>query len=72
MALQFSILSEKLAVADYESTFIGKGHLGYWTTDNLPINRGFDRHIGYLGGGESYAFVFLSAVRMSIASRAVM
>ena len=31
-----------------------KGHLGYHTSDHLPVNRGFDRHLGYLGGGESY------------------
>jgi hypothetical protein len=30
--LQFTTLSEKLAAADYESYFVGKGHLGYWTT----------------------------------------
>ncbi len=52
--LQFTILSEKLAAGDYESHFIGKGHLGYWTTDHLPVNRGFHGHLGFLGGGESY------------------
>ena len=30
------------------------GHLGYQTVDNLPINRGFAGHLGFLGGGESY------------------
>ena len=29
---------------------VGKGHLGYMTTDHLPANRGFDTHVGYLGG----------------------
>lgn len=52
--LQFTILSEKLAAVGYESHFIGKGHLGYQTTDHLPINRGFAGHLGFLGGGESY------------------
>ena len=28
--------------------------LGYWTTDHLPVNRGFHGHLGFLGGGESY------------------
>ena len=25
---------------------VGKGHLGYMTTDHLPANRGFDTHVG--------------------------
>ena len=25
---------------------VGKGHLGYITTDHLPVNRGFDTHVG--------------------------
>eukprot|EP00912_Choanoflagellata_sp_UC4_P001654 UC4_evm1s1050 len=56
MPLQFTILSEKLKVADYASHFIGKGHLGWQTTDNLLINRGFESHVGYLGGSESYEY----------------
>ena len=31
-----------------------QGHLGYRTTDHLPINRGFNTHLGYLQGAESY------------------
>lgn len=54
LPLQFTILSEKLKAADYESVFIGKGHLGYHTVDHLPVNRGFAYHVGYLEGGESY------------------
>ena len=54
MPLQYRLLSEKLAVADYQSVFLGKGHLGYRTTDHLPGSRGFTTHIGYLDGGESY------------------
>lgn len=54
LPLQFTILSEKLKAADYQSHFIGKGHLGVQTVDHLPANRGFETHVGYLGGGESY------------------
>ena len=52
--LQFTLLSEKLAAAEYESHFIGKGHLGWHTTDHLLVNRGFHSHVGYLGGSQSY------------------
>ena len=52
--LQFTILSEKLAAAEYESHFIGKGHLGWHTTDHLLVKRGFHSHVGYLGGSQSY------------------
>ena len=31
------------------------GHLGYETTDHLPVNRGFDSHIGYLECCNSYS-----------------
>ena len=54
MPLNTTILSEKLQQADYRSHFIGKGHLGYQTMDHLPVNRGFDSHVGFLSGSESY------------------
>jgi hypothetical protein len=28
--------------------------MGWQTTDHLLVNRGFDSHMGYLGGSESY------------------
>ena len=34
------------------------GHLGYPTTDHLPVNRGFDTHAGYLMGAEDYDYGF--------------
>ena len=47
--------NEKLSRgAGYECHFIGKGHLGYETTDHLPIRRGFASHLGFLLGSESY------------------
>eukprot|EP01047_Picozoa_sp_COSAG01_P061850 COSAG01_NODE_7781_length_3060_cov_3.303951_1_plen_148_part_00 len=39
LPLATTILPEKLAAAGYISHFVGKGHLGYETTDHLPINR---------------------------------
>ena len=43
--LHFTILSEKLHAADFESHFLGKGHLGWQTTDHLLVNRGFTSHM---------------------------
>eukprot|EP00037_Helgoeca_nana_P010113 m.88875 g.88875 ORF g.88875 m.88875 type:complete len:637 (-) comp20024_c0_seq1:254-2164(-) len=52
--LQFTLLSEKMAAGGYASHFIGKGHLGWQTTDHLLVNRGFESHVGYLGGSQNY------------------
>lgn len=41
LPLQFTLLSQKLQAAGWISHFVGKGHLGYQTTDHLPVNRGF-------------------------------
>ena len=32
----------------------GKWHSGARSMDNLPINRGFDYHLGFLTGGEDH------------------
>lgn len=54
--LNATILSEKLSRhANYSCHMVGKGHLGYQTTDHLPINRGFDSHVGFLLGSETYS-----------------
>eukprot|EP00039_Didymoeca_costata_P013891 m.217870 g.217870 ORF g.217870 m.217870 type:complete len:625 (-) comp15892_c1_seq26:1294-3168(-) len=54
LPLAFEILPEKMNKAGYQCHFVGKGHLGYETTNHLPINRGFKSHVGYLGGAEGY------------------
>ena len=33
---------------------VGKGRLGYQIIDRLPVNRGFDSHVGYLEAAEDY------------------
>ena len=52
--LQMTLLPAKLKAAGYEGHMIGKGHLGYQTTDHLPVNRGFQTHLGYLEAAEHY------------------
>lgn len=56
LPLDYTLLSEKLKKAPkpFMNHFVGKGHLGYQTMDHLPINRGFDSHVGYLMGAEEY------------------
>ena len=54
--LQFTVLSEKMHTAGYEAHFVGKGHLGWQTSDHLLVNRGFTSHVGFLGGGEGYKY----------------
>jgi arylsulfatase A-like enzyme len=52
--LRMSLLPQKLRSANYRSYMIGKGHIGARSRANLPINRGFDHHLGFLGGGEDH------------------
>lgn len=54
LPLQMTLLPAKLKKAGYQGHMIGKGHLGYQTTDHLPTNRGFDSHLGYLEAAEHY------------------
>ena len=52
--LRMKFLPEKLREAGYATSMIGKFHLGARSTAHLPINRGFDQHFGFLGGGEDH------------------
>lgn len=52
LPLNATLISEKLR--EYDSFFVGKAHLGFQTEDHLPIRRGFNRHVGFLAGSESY------------------
>lgn len=54
LPLPFTLMSEKLNQSGYSCHFVGKGHLGYETTDHLPINRGFQTHVGYFEAEELY------------------
>lgn len=53
--LRMSTLGDKLRTANYTNYLIGKTHWGVKSDLHLPINRGWDFHLGYLGGAEAYA-----------------
>jgi arylsulfatase I/J len=52
--LRMTFLPQKLKKAGYRTAMTGKWHLGARTTANLPINRGFDTHLGFLKGGQDH------------------
>ena len=52
--LRMTMLPAKLKQAGYATSMIGKSHLGARSVAHLPINRGFDQHFGFLGGGEDH------------------
>eukprot|EP01084_Bolivina_argentea_P254029 426949_1 len=50
----YTILAEKLKSAQYSTAFIGKWHAGATLISQMPYNRGYDKHIGYLWGMNDY------------------
>ena len=52
--LRMTMLPERLKAAGYRNAMVGKSHLGARSVANLPINRGFDSHFGFLKGGEDH------------------
>ena len=52
--LRMKLLPEKLKKVGYKTTMVGKWHCGARSNANLPINRGFDYHLGFLSGGEDH------------------
>ena len=52
--LRMSLLPQKLAAFNYYNAIVGKWHVGARSAENLPINRGFDSHFGFLKGGEDH------------------
>lgn len=52
--LRWTWISEKLKSAGYATHWYGKGHTGYKSWAHMPVNRGFDQSVLYLGGAGSY------------------
>jgi len=52
--LRFKFIAQKMKEAGFATAMIGKSHLGARSPANLPINRGFDVHFGFLKGGEDH------------------
>ncbi|TLX78222.1 sulfatase [Labilibacter sediminis] len=49
-----TIIAESLAQVGYQSTVIGKWHMGAHKETHHPLNRGFTEFFGHLGGGHRY------------------
>lgn len=52
--LRMTLLPQKLKQAGYTTATYGKWHLGARQWPNIPTNRGFDHHLGFLTGGEDH------------------
>ena len=50
--IRMTLLPAKMKLAGYKTAMTGKWHCGGRTHANLPVNRGFDSHYGFLKGGE--------------------
>ncbi len=47
-------IGEALRDSGYATWLVGKWHLGYWGSDRLPLQRGFDHHYGFYNGFIDY------------------
>lgn len=48
------IFPQYMKDAGYETHMIGKWHLGGYTSQHVPSQRGFDTYMGYLNDEEMY------------------
>ncbi|XP_071809573.1 arylsulfatase B-like [Asterias amurensis] len=54
LGLNETLISQLLKLQGYKTHIVGKWHLGFFADEYLPLNRGFDSHLGYLLGHEDY------------------
>ena len=52
--LRMTLLPAKLRAVGFRTHMVGKWHGGARSAANLPQNRGFDTHLGFLKGGEDH------------------
>eukprot|EP00036_Acanthoecidae_sp_10tr_P015081 CAMPEP_0206295298 /NCGR_PEP_ID=MMETSP0106_2-20121207/5093_1 /ASSEMBLY_ACC=CAM_ASM_000206 /TAXON_ID=81532 /ORGANISM="Acanthoeca-like sp., Strain 10tr" /LENGTH=580 /DNA_ID=CAMNT_0053725945 /DNA_START=6 /DNA_END=1748 /DNA_ORIENTATION=+ len=52
--IRMTTMADKLQLAGYYTAHSGKWHAGGSCTKNLPVNRGFNKSIGYLSGAEDH------------------
>ncbi|CAM9401472.1 unnamed protein product [Ascophyllum nodosum] len=54
MPLTEKLMPQYMKDAGYETHMVGKWHIGSYTFDHIPNNRGFDTYLGYLNDEEMY------------------
>ena len=52
--LRWTTIAQKLKSAGYKTYWFGKGHTGYKSFNHLPLQLGFDKFVGFLGGAQSH------------------
>jgi len=54
LPLDLATLPQYLAVAGYKAVMLGKWHLGHFKHAHLPLQRGFDAHVGFYSGFQDH------------------
>jgi hypothetical protein len=52
--LRMTSIASKLKGAGYMCYYFGKGHTGFKSMHHMPLQQGFDKFVGFLGGEQSY------------------
>jgi arylsulfatase A-like enzyme len=52
--LRMTTIGTKLKNAGYMCYYFGKGHTGFMSMNHMPLQQGFDKFVGFIGGEQSY------------------